>query len=300
LPTIANPNRTIHRRTRSRYTLFTLAFKNVLRRKGIATLALLGIGLGSALIITLLALAGALSHNLDRTVSALAGRIVVSPKDALLGGMYFSTGTPLPAGDLAMVRRIPAVREAYGRVTAILRPSDPMVLLPLAGYSRQEVEGTAGNPFKSIVEGHAPTIMEYPMTSCGCFECILSMLSEANGFMIVNREHSGMTPSGMTFSTLAGTIGGGAQMPGFMGIGKAYINSPKFVPADGGLPRVVWMPKALKEQLRPQLEEACAYWGLDKDFLGKIADETVGTTGEEILPFLEEKGHPALTMDSLI
>jgi acetyl-CoA synthase len=31
-----------------------------------------------------------------------------------------------------------------------------------------------------------------------------------------------------------------------------------------------------------------------------IADETIGTTEEEILPFLEEKGHPVLTMDPLM
>lgn len=144
------------------------------------------------------------------------------------------------------------------------------------------------------------TIMEYPMTSCGCFECILAMVPECNGFMVVNREHGGMTPSGMTFSTLAGTIGGGAQMPGFMGIGKSYLGSPKFVPADGGLGRLVWLPKALKDQLRPMLEEAAEAAGLGKDFVDKIADETIGVGGDEIMPFLEEKGHPALTMDSLI
>lgn len=144
------------------------------------------------------------------------------------------------------------------------------------------------------------TIMEYPMTSCGCFESILAMVPECNGFMVVNREHGGMTPSGMSFSTLAGTIGGGAQMPGFMGIGKSYLVSPKFVPADGGLGRLVWMPKALKEELRAGLEEAAENAGLGKEFVDKIADETIGTSGEEIMSFLEEKGHPALTMDPLI
>jgi acetyl-CoA synthase len=104
----------------------------------------------------------------------------------------------------------------------------------------------------------------------------------------------------MSFSTLAGTIGGGAQTPGFMGIGKSYLGSPKFVPADGGLGRLVWMPKALKEELRGLLEEAADNAGLGKDFVDKIADESIGTSGEEILPFLEEKGHPALTMDPLM
>lgn len=144
------------------------------------------------------------------------------------------------------------------------------------------------------------TMMEDPMTSCGCFECIMAMVPECNGFMIVNREHSGMTPCGMTFSTLAGTIGGGAQMPGFMGIGKQYITSRKFVKADGGLARIVWMPKALKEQLRAELEQRAEEEGLGKDFVDKIADETIGTSVEEILPFLEEKDHPALKLPPLM
>jgi len=161
-------------------------------------------------------------------------------------------------------------------------------------------EFTFNNSQRSIEYVNFYTIMEYPMTSCGCFECILAMVPECNGFMVVNREHSGMTPSGMTFSTLAGTIGGGAQMPGFMGIGKSYLGSPKFVPADGGLGRLVWLPKALKENLRPMLEEAAENAGLGKEFVDKIADETVGASGEEIMSFLEEKGHPALTMDPLM
>jgi acetyl-CoA synthase len=143
------------------------------------------------------------------------------------------------------------------------------------------------------------TIMESPLTSCGCFEAIMVMLPECNGFMIVNREHAGMTPSGMSFSTLAGTIGGGVQTPGFMGIGKAYLASKKFVVGDGGIGRVVWMPKEFKEQMRWILEEQAEWFGLGSDFVDKIADETIGVTAEEILPFLEEKGHPALTMDPL-
>jgi acetyl-CoA synthase len=36
------------------------------------------------------------------------------------------------------------------------------------------------------------------------------------------------------------------------------------------------------------------------DLVDRIADETVGVTEEEILPFLQEKKHPALEMDPLI
>ncbi len=143
------------------------------------------------------------------------------------------------------------------------------------------------------------TFMDRPMTSCGCFEAIMAIVPEANGVMLTTREHGGETPSGMTFSSLAGSVGGGVQAPGFMGIGRSYLLSKKFIQADGGLGRIVWMPKELKEFLGEDFRKRAEEDGLGADFVEKIADETVGTTVEEILPFLEEKGHPALTMDML-
>ena len=143
------------------------------------------------------------------------------------------------------------------------------------------------------------SIIEAPITSCGCFECIIVLVPEANGFMIVSREDPSITPCGMTFSTLAGTAGGGMQTPGMMGMGKYYLTSKKFIPADGGMKRVVWMSSNLRESMRPALEEVCVREGVP-DLLDKIADETVATSVEELLPFLEEKGHPALTMDPLL
>ncbi|HET6494735.1 MAG TPA: acetyl-CoA decarbonylase/synthase complex subunit alpha/beta [Thermoleophilia bacterium] len=142
------------------------------------------------------------------------------------------------------------------------------------------------------------SIMEAPMTSCGCFECIMVLVPEANGFMIVSREDPSMTPCGMTFSTLAGTAGGGMQTPGMMGLGKYYLTSEKFISGDGGMPRVVWMSSFLKESMRPALEEICEAAGYP-GLLDMIADETMATTVEDLLPILEEKGHPALTLDSL-
>ena len=55
----------------------------------------------------------------------------------------------------------------------------------------------------------------------------------------------------------------------------------------------------LKEEIGDRLTKRAEEMGIP-DLLDKIADETVGTTEEEILPFLEEKGHPALTMDPLL
>jgi acetyl-CoA synthase len=143
------------------------------------------------------------------------------------------------------------------------------------------------------------SIMEHPMTSCGCFECIMMILPLCNGFMIVSREDPSMTPAGMTFSTLAGMAGGGQQIPGVLGIGKYFITSRKFIRADGGLKRIVWMSSFLKESMAEELKEAAIREG-DPDLIEKIADERVATTEEEVLAHLEEVEHPALALDPLM
>jgi CO dehydrogenase/acetyl-CoA synthase beta subunit len=141
--------------------------------------------------------------------------------------------------------------------------------------------------------------MEYPMTCCGCFECIALMLPEVNGIMVVNREFKGVTPSGMTFSTLAGTIGGGAQTPGFAGISKNYILSDRFLQGDGGIERLVWMPSQLKEELKPQLVKKLAERN-KSDLFEKIADDTIATSIEDLIVFLDRVKHPALAMKPLV
>ncbi len=143
------------------------------------------------------------------------------------------------------------------------------------------------------------SIVNDPMTTCGCCECIAVLLPMCNGVMSVNREFQGMTPSGMKFTTLAGTIGGGLTTPGFVGHSKYYVTQRKFLLADGGLLRLVWIPKILKDEIGDRINARAEEMGV-KNFLDMIADETVGVTEEEILPFLEEKGHPALSMDPLM
>ncbi|MDR0549370.1 MAG: CO dehydrogenase/CO-methylating acetyl-CoA synthase complex subunit beta [Deltaproteobacteria bacterium] len=142
------------------------------------------------------------------------------------------------------------------------------------------------------------SLMNDPMTTCGCCECIAAVLPSCNGIMTVNRDYTGETPSGMKFSTLAGTMGGGNQAAGFVGHSKYNIIQKKFLVGDGGLKRLVWMPKALKDELRDNLLKRGEELGIP-DLVDRIADETVGLTEDEILPFLTEKGHPALDMASL-
>jgi acetyl-CoA synthase len=143
------------------------------------------------------------------------------------------------------------------------------------------------------------SMMVDPMTTCGCCECIAAVLPMCNGVMTVNRDFMGMTPCGMKFTTLAGSAGGGAVTPGFLGHSKYNIAQRKWLSGDGGLLRLVWLPKMLKDELRERLQKRCEEIGIP-NFIDMIADETVGTTEDEILPFLEEKKHPALTMESIL
>ena len=108
-----------------------------------------------------------------------------------------------------------------------------------------------------------------------------------------------MTPIGMTFSTLAGSVGGGVQTPGFIGVGRKYLTSRKFISADGGFLRIVWMPKDLKEAMREELTKRAEEIGV-ADFVDKIADETVARTPEELSSWMVEVNHPAMNMESMI
>ena len=144
------------------------------------------------------------------------------------------------------------------------------------------------------------SIMEDPMTSCGCFECICGIEPFSNGVIIANREYAGMTPLGMTFGELASMTGGGVQTPGFMGHGRHFIASKKFMSAEGGFERIVWMPKELKDDVAERLNKSAKEkYGID-NFTDMIADETVATDEETLMAFLQEKNHPVLGLDPIM
>jgi len=158
---------------------------------------------------------------------------------------------------------------------------------------------------KSASQGKVEQMSAYsmitdPMTSCGCFECISALLPSTNGIMIVDRAFSEMTPCGMKFSTLAGTVGGGNQVPGFVGHSKHYITSKKYISAEGGISRIVWLPSALKEEIAPELIRMAEEFGLGgEDFLAKIADEKTATTEEEVLEFITKNEHPVAALEAM-
>ena len=144
------------------------------------------------------------------------------------------------------------------------------------------------------------SILEDPMTSCGCFECICGIEPVSNGFIVVNREYKGMTPVGMTFGELASCTGGGVQTPGYMGHGRHFISSKKFIAAEGGIERIVWMPKELKDDVAERLNKtAKELYGID-NFTDMVADETICEDCDALMEFLTEKNHPVLGLEPLM
>jgi len=124
-----------------------------------------------------------------------------------------------------------------------------------------------------------------PHTSCGCFEGIAFYIPEVEGFGIVMRGYKDVTVNGLPFSTMADSTAGGRQVDGFHGISLEYMRSPRFLAADGGFARVVWMPSDLREQLREFIPV---------DLFGKIATEKDVRTVSELRDFLSSQVHPVM------
>ena len=200
-----------------------------------------------------------------------------------------------------------AVSWLDAKATNELNPTGPCQPIKKIGCTDErlgaytEVNKVVGEATHGAVEQVTLySLIEDPMTSCGCFECICGIMPEANGVIVCNREYAGMTPSGMTFGELASMTGGGVQTPGFMGHGRHFIGSKKFISAEGGLERIVWMPKELKDDVAPRLNKtAKELYGID-NFADMICDDSIATDTEGVLAFLQEKGHPALGLDPIM
>jgi acetyl-CoA decarbonylase/synthase, CODH/ACS complex subunit beta len=123
----------------------------------------------------------------------------------------------------------------------------------------------------------------YPHTSCGCFEGIAFYIPEVEGFGIVLRGFRDKTVNGLGFSTMADSTAGGRQVEGFHGISIEYMRSKKFMHADGGYNRVVWMPSEIKEKIRSFIPGE-AY--------EKIATEKDVRNIPELKEFLLARQHP--------
>ncbi|MBI2957933.1 MAG: hypothetical protein HYY32_03730 [Chloroflexi bacterium] len=102
----------------------------------------------------------------------------------------------------------------------------------------------------------------------------------------MQRRYTGLTPLGLTFSKVAGLTTGGVQNHGFYACALKTIQAPKFLKADGGWDRIVWMAKTLKEQLAGFIPE---------EIYSRIATEEDAIEPKDLKEHLKKIKHPIVT-----
>jgi len=184
-----------------------------------------------------------------------------------------------------------AINWFDGRAAAKIDPEGPIFAVPkgkLIDPIRGEYEGANKTEYEKSLGTYDRVYLysafEHPHTSCGCFEAIVFYIPEVDGFGIVDREFKGPTVIGQTFSHMAGETSGGRQVEGRLGTGLEQLRSPKFIQADGGRKRVVWLPKAIKERYKEPFEKDGIY--------DKLPTEEDVKNTDELLAYLEEHKHP--------
>jgi acetyl-CoA decarbonylase/synthase complex subunit beta len=177
-----------------------------------------------------------------------------------------------------------------GRATAKIDPKGPVFEIP-PGDCIDELTGEYDGVNKVIREKSLGEIDQvqlytafgYPHTSCGCFEGCAFYIPELDGLGIVHRNFRAETVNGLNFVTVSDLTAGRRQVDGFHGLSVEYMRSPKFMQADGGWDRVVWMPGEIKEQVRAFIPS---------EIVDKIASEQDVSNIEDLREWLIEKGHP--------
>lgn len=99
----------------------------------------------------------------------------------------------------------------------------------------------------------------------------------------MQRRYTGLTPLGLTFSKIAGYTSGGAQNHGFYATALSSMKAPRFLCADGGWERIVWMPTYLKKDLAGVVPE---------ELYHKIATDEDATSAKDLEEFLRRVEHP--------
>ncbi|MEJ2114121.1 MAG: CO dehydrogenase/CO-methylating acetyl-CoA synthase complex subunit beta [Flavobacteriaceae bacterium] len=179
-----------------------------------------------------------------------------------------------------------------GRASASIDPKGPVFAIKrgkLINAEKGEYEGV-NEVVKKKTLGDVEKVWLYtafghPHTSCGCFEAVAFYIPEVDGFGLVNRSYKGTTVNGLPFSTLADSTAGGRQVDGFHGLSIEYMRSTKFLDADGGWNRVVWLPNEIKERVKDFIP---------KEVVDKIATETDAQDIDSLKAFLKEKNHPVV------
>jgi acetyl-CoA decarbonylase/synthase complex subunit beta len=179
-----------------------------------------------------------------------------------------------------------------GRAAASIDPKGPVftiekgeLLNPVEGEYSGVNEAVKKKSLGEITQVSLYAAFGHPHTSCGCFEGIAFYIPEVDGFGIVHRAYKEVTVNGLAFSTLADSTAGGRQIDGFHGLSIEYMRSPKFLQADGGWKRVVWMPKEVKERVKKFVPT---------ELVEKIATEENAKTIDELKDFLKQQNHPVV------
>jgi acetyl-CoA decarbonylase/synthase, CODH/ACS complex subunit beta len=177
-----------------------------------------------------------------------------------------------------------------GRATAKVDPKGPVFEIP-KGALLDEVTGEYEQVNQVIREKSLGEIERvqlytgfgYPHTSCGCFEGCAFYIPEVDAYGVVHRNYKGQTVNGLDFVTISDLTAGGRQVDGFHGLSIEYMRSPKFMQADGGWDRVVWMPEDILERIKEYMP---------KEIIPKIATENIVTSLDELKAWLRENNHP--------
>ena len=136
--------------------MIKFSITSAFRRKTVSFLAILGVGLGSGLLVTLLSLSTGIKGIFSQTFQNLSGTITVSAEGSgILGRLLGNPGDPLPSSYFTRVRNFPGIDLVSPYVTASMRVKEFGALgafgLGLTGMS--EGEELFGSPRANIVEG---------------------------------------------------------------------------------------------------------------------------------------------------
>ncbi len=179
-----------------------------------------------------------------------------------------------------------------GKASASIDPKGPVFAIPrgeLLNAEKGEFSGVNEAAKKrsmgEVQQVWLYTAFDHPHTSCGCFEAVAFYIPEVDGLGVVNRSFKGVTVNGLPFSTLADSTAGGRQVDGFHGMSIEYMRSKKFLSADGGWNRIVWVPKEVKERVKDFIPP---------ELVDKVATEEDAKTVDELKAFLKAKNHPVV------
>jgi len=177
-----------------------------------------------------------------------------------------------------------------GRATAKVDPKGPVfeipkgaLIDPVKGEYEQVNQVINDKSLGEIERVQLYTAFGYPHTSCGCFEGCAFYIPEVDGFGVVHRNYKGQTVNGLDFVTISDLTAGGRQVDGFHGLSIEYMRSPKFLQADGGWDRVVWMPQEIRERISEYMPA---------EIMPKIATEEDVSSLDQLKDWLKSKDHP--------